>query len=131
MTIDVDLSKKVLGIVTQNTPPVSIGESVPVFIPMIMCNVENGSEEPKTSYINTYGSTIFKNDSNCKPKASSTLKQQNYILAKKEDNTNLSRLLDKDDDIDGYVLPKGSKVEISFVHGKLSAVTFNTNYLFD
>lgn len=130
MVVDTDFTKNVLGIVVEDTHPVAVGEDIPVYIPMIMCNINDAGKEPKISYVKTNGSSIFKNSIECKPQISSILKEQNYILAQREDNINLTRLLNKEND-DTYILPKGSKVDISFIHGKLSSISFNTNYLFN
>lgn len=123
MDLDLDLTKKVVGTVTEDTPPASVTQGIPVYIPLLMGNIGKGA--PKTYQAKTNGRAIFKNAQECMPTSSSTLKQRNFILAKKEDNISLTRILKKSNGV--YVIPKNTKLQVSFTHGKLSSTTFNTD----
>ena len=105
--INFDLSKPFLAKITEDIDINDIEKGVPVYIPLLMCNIDYGS--PKSQMIRIISTNIFKNDKECKPKVSSVIKQQNYITVNKE------------------IISMGTKVEVQFNHGKLSVGTFNTD----
>ncbi len=124
--INFDLSKPFLAKITEDIDINDIEKGVPVYIPLLMCNIDYGS--PKSQMIRIISTNIFKNDKECKPKVSSVIKQQNYITVNKENNTTLSELTVKKDNKE--IIPMGTKVEVQFNHGKLSIGTFNTDKSF-
>ena len=126
---ELDLDERVLGIITRDINQLENKTNVPLYIPLLMCNIDNINMEPKISNVKTNGSTIFKNASSCKPQVATILKQQNYLPAYLEDNNSIDSLLIKKGN--NYVIPKGTKVEARFVHSKLSSISFNTNLKFD
>ena len=121
--INFDLSKPFLAKITEDIDINDIEKGVPVYIPLLMCNIDYGS--PKSQMIRIISTNIFKNDKECKPKLSSVIKQQNYITVNKENNTTLSKLVIKKDNKE--IISMGTKVEVQFNHGKLSVGTFNTD----
>ena len=124
---DFDFTEKMMGVtLTNELPNSAVSTGVRVYIPVLMNCIKIG--EPKETVGKSLGSTIFKNDHRCKPSASSTVKRQNYIRVKKERNANLAQILMSKNN--GFCIPKDTKLQISFTHGKISSALFNTDVEF-
>jgi len=122
---NLDLSKKLLGITLESVLPTKIGKGLKINIPVLMSKIDK--EEPKVSPLYSKGSSVFINDSECKPQAKTNLKELNYLTAYRESNASLNEILVKKEDGKTYEIPKGTKLEIECVMEKISKLTFNTN----
>lgn len=118
MKIDIDFTKDFLAITTEDTPIDKLDEGIKVYIPLLMCEIEK--DEPKYKQLKSAPLNILKNDITCKPKYKSTIKEQNYFIAKKEDNVILNNLLIKKDNKD--ILPKNTKLQANFIHGRINSL---------
>ena len=58
--INFDLSKPFLAKITEDIDINDIEKGVPVYIPLLMCNIDYGS--PKSQMIRIISTNIFKND---------------------------------------------------------------------
>lgn len=127
MNLDIDLTEKAICFTTDTVPVETLPNGLTVYIPLLMSNIRRGSA--RTSTVRTNGSSIFANASDCKPRVSSTLREKNYLRAFIEYNNSIERHLIARK-INGrirYFIPAGVKLQLSFTHGKLSSITFNTN----
>lgn len=122
---DLDLSKKLLGITTENTKPTKIGKGIKVYIPVLMSKIGKGSPEVKN--LKSAGRSVFINAQSNKPMASSNLKEKNYLEALRETNASIVELLEKNKSGKNYIIPKNSKLEIECVMEKISSLSFSTN----
>lgn len=125
LNTSLDLSKKLLGITTENTKPTKIGKGIKVFIPVLMSEI--GKESPTVKTLQSKGTTVFINANDCKPIAKRILKEVNYLEAYRETNASIVELIEKNESGKNYIIPKGSKVEIECVMEKISSLSFSTN----
>lgn len=127
MNLDIDLTEKAVCFTTDTVPVETLPNGLAVYVPLLMSNIARGSA--RTTTVRTNGSSIFVNASDCKPRVSSTLRQKNYLKAYIEYNNSIERHLiaRKIGDEIRYFIPAGVKLQLSFTHGKLSSITFNTN----
>lgn len=123
MKVNIDFTKDFLGFTLEDTYPIPIDDKLKFYVPLLMPDIKK--DKPKIYPAKTYGSSIFINSPECKPCVSNILKQQNYIVAEREEDTDLTRLLEKMDKKDCYYLPKDTKFEINFDCGRFSLASFN------
>lgn len=128
LTAPFKLDDDMVAIVTKSINENDVNKGVPVFIPLLMCDIDNPNSEPKISAVHGYGNNVFINDNNCKPYVSSIIKQQNYLIANKKNNSSLDILLSEDNGT--KILKKGTRLQSSFIHNKISDLRFNTNIKF-
>ena len=129
ISVAFNLDEDMVGIVTKDIEEKDIDNGVPLFIPLLMCDIDNPNTEPKISSVRSYGNTIFKNDSKCKPYVSTIIKQQNYLIAKKKNNSSIEQVLT--DENEKKILKKGTRLQSGFIHCKISDLRFNTNIKFN
>lgn len=127
LSTDVNIDSNMIGIVMSDIPVSNINQGIPLYIPLFMCNIENSN--PSISIAKTYGNSIFKNAQSCKPHISTILKQQNYLTAKLNLNSDINHIISIDEKGNQYI-KKGTKVQSEFIHSKISDLRFNTNINF-
>lgn len=123
-THDFNFHKKLVSRTLVDIKPLSIGETTPIYIPLIMSGISEGP--PITWKESTGGKGIFKNASKCKPIPNNTVTSKNYVDAKKEDNTSLLRLETELSEKEAIIY-KGKTVQCTFTHGKLKDPTWGTD----
>lgn len=106
------------GVTVQTQRPVSVGETMPIFIPKLMPYITKGS--PATQSIVTNGNMIFANDTSCKPNAPMVVRSQNYLSPKLESGASWGSIIDDDDDR----VPSGTNVNVTFTSGNIQNPTF-------
>lgn len=127
----------------ENLTKVDIAKSskLKVYIPTVMSNTKKGDKGPGVYTLKTKGARVFANLGSQKPKISTTvLKAQNYLIATM---TNGSKVLDiknvvkeitkylktKDSNFNqkniSYVVKKDAPLNVKFLNGKLSKLTYN------
>lgn len=116
---NIDLTKTYPAIILEDKAITYEDDTIPMYIPIIMCDIPKG--KPEISKIIMTGNTIFKNAQECRPKTSTTIKQQNYLVGHKEDMSVSSN----------FQLQSGSKAQVSFTQGKISSISFRLNPLLD
>lgn len=120
ISIPIDLKKESVAIMLENiNHPIIPGEKVKLYIPSIMANIKQAI--PTISKVPLKINTIFTNDSSCKPRTKNVLNESNFIESTMEYNCTADNIL-----TDGKIL-SGTKVQASFVNGKLKSPVFNTN----
>jgi hypothetical protein len=123
MQTNYDFTTKYVGVVTEDVEKDyarMVGATL--YVPETMCNSYNPGGMPETSKIQTNGTSIFLNDKACKPKIANKVTVKNWMTGKLENNEIYSP---------GEYFPRGSKVEVSYVHGKVSVPQFNSNFHFE
>lgn len=127
LNVDLDLTKKIVCFTTDITPVEKLPNGLSVYIPLLMSNIKR--DHARTSTARTNGGSVFANAAECKPRVSSSLRTKNYLKAFIEYNNSIERHLVsvKIGDEIRYFIPAGVKLQLSFTHGKLSSITFNTN----
>ena len=63
-----------------------MGESLKIYIPLLMLNI-NKSDDVSSGIVSPGSYQTFLNDNSCRPKTQTTIKTQNYITARLENNT--------------------------------------------
>ena len=85
--IDVDVLSDMMGIVVEKKNPApSEGESLQLFIPILMSELHRSIPTKSTNFINK-GVKLFLNASDCRPTCRTLLKTQNYITGYMEKNS--------------------------------------------
>lgn len=120
ITIPIDLKKESVAVTLEDKDhPIIPGEKVKLYIPSVMANIKQTS--PTITKVPVKINTIFTNDAGCKPKSKNVLDELNYIESIMEYNCTSDNIV-----VNGTV-PNGTKVQASFVNGKLKSPVFNTN----
>lgn len=127
-----NLDTDMLGIILERNKDPKIGSEIKVYIPRIMQNIpKDVLPEPYPSSV-TY-SRCFVNASDCAPRLSANgFTEQNYIVSKLENSTDLKPLMDylRDDktgDLMATYVDKDKMVRCTFMNGKLSQLRLNTD----
>lgn len=110
------------GVTSQRQRPISVGQTMPIFIPKLMPYMTKGS--PVTQSVVTNGNMIFINDSTCKPNAPMIVRTQNYVSPKFESGASWSGIIN---DYDEDYVPAGTNVSITFPSGNILNPTFRPN----
>ena len=116
---NMDLTKTYPGVILEDRTVTFNDDTVALYIPIIMCDISKST--PQISRVTTFGNSVFSNSEECKPRANSMVKQQNYIVGHKEDMNVDSN----------FNLKAGNKVQVSFTQGKISSISFKINSLMD
>ena len=120
LSLDLDLSDKHMGELLKDINSSDIDKNgIPLYIPFLMSNIEKGA--PRVYQANTLSKLVFVNDVNNKPGVNASLKQQNYLLVPKENNSSTEYITSNNK------LERGTKVQCSFTHSLLSKPVFNTD----
>lgn len=87
LELNFDVSAEMLGIVVEKKNPApKEGESLKLYIPVLMPNIQKSIPTTKNKYINK-GSRLFLNASACRPTSKVLLNTQNYITGYLEKNS--------------------------------------------
>lgn len=111
--------------------PVTSGDVLAVNIPLLMPYIAKG--EPKMTYDQTNGSSVFANAFECTPAVKWTLRTLNYLEVTCERNSEWSDLYETRvvNGVTIKFLPEGTKMQCKFVNGKLTHPTVNTDTYVD
>lgn len=120
VNLNIDFTKDYLAITSEDINIDKIDNGVKVYIPLLMCEIDEG--EPKYKQLQTAPLNIFKNASTCKFNYKSTIREQNFLIAKKENNNSLSIIKNNND-----IIPKNTKLQVDFIHGRINSLVFNTD----
>lgn len=127
MTFDLEADTKAIILKKKNNP--KSGEELKVYVPRVMRGIDKGEPKIKISPIQYRGA--FANSSECKPKISSMLREQNYLVGIYQNNANAKPVLkvvyNEDDDIEKTYIPEEEEVRCQFLNGKLGQLRLNTD----
>lgn len=116
--VELDLSNPMPAFILEDTTKEEIEKNgVKVFIPNLMAKIPRS--KPAKLQVRTNGISTFSNDSSCKPAVSRVLKENNYMIAYKKDDSSLEALLENN------ILKKDTKVQVEFVLQKFSEIVFS------
>lgn len=124
-----DLEEETKAIILSKKNNPKSGDQLKVYIPRIMRGIEKGKPKIKISPIQYRGA--FANASECKPKISTTLREQNYLLGLYQNNSASKSVVkvvyNEEEDIEKTYIPDDKEVRCLFVNGKLKQLRLNTN----
>ena len=158
LDLNFDITVNMLGIVVEKKNPApKEGESLQLYIPLLMPDIHQSIPSKTTKFINK-GNRLFLNASECRPVSKSLLTTQNYITGYMEKNSewinastseiknrefenidgNKITIVGKDsiggsitlnlyEDYKTYFTIGGEKVECYAPNGKISKLLFNTD----
>lgn len=124
---DLEEETKAIILAKKNNP--KSGDQLKVYIPRIMRGIEKGKPKITISPIQYRGA--FANASDCRPKISTTLREQNYLLGLYQNNSTSKSVVkvvyNEEEDIEKTYIPDDREVRCAFVNGKLKQLRLNTN----
>lgn len=113
---------------TTDHSPTKTGEAIPLYIPSLMPNVNNGS--PKINTRITKGSVIFKNAIANRPTALRRVQAQNYVsspMSRNQSWDGLTKTRGSGDDEEEYV-PRKTSVLCTSPSSNTKNMNFTTDY---
>lgn len=123
MKTEQDFTKAMMGYVIEDSSIPAPGEGLKFYIPVLMSGIKK--ENPKKEISLTYESSQIINASECKPKLSSVIYEQNYITCVRDDNSSISRIISKKNGKN--IIPSNTKLECRFLQGNITKKIFKTN----
>ena len=125
LTAEYDFTKETLSEIVEKTYEITPNSIVKVYIPTLMPNIQKG--DPEISALETNGYGVFKNDGSCRPALTSQiLKEQNYLEAKMQNNSNIELIKEIDPEEIPFI-PKDAVIRTTFLNGKMKDLFYNTN----
>lgn len=109
------------GYTSINHIKVRPGESIPMYIPIVMPDISNGTPRFETEL--TRGGLIFANDNSCRPKVENKVKTQNFVSPTLENNNTFENIVTDEDPI----VKRGTRFQCKFTNRNLQNIKFMTN----
>lgn len=131
-----DLEEDTKAVILRKKINPKSGDQLKVYIPRIMRGIEMGIPKIQISPVQYRGA--FANAPECKPKISSMLREQNYLLGVYQNNSSSRSIVkvvydEEEEDIVKTYIPGEQEVRCQFMNGKLDQLRLNTddnmNYL--
>lgn len=97
------------------------GGSIPMYIPIVMPDISNGTPSYTTEL--TRGGLIFANDVSCRPVVENKVRTQNFVSPKLENNNSFANIVTDDDPI----VKRGTRFQCKFTNKNLQNIKFITN----
>ena len=91
LSLYTELTEETIGYILERVDKPRAGSLIKVYIPKIMQNIQRGSK-PQIKICGTQYNGGIINASDCKPKISSLLKEQNYLTGILESNSSISSI---------------------------------------
>ena len=128
MQPNIDLESEQIGYTVEDAAEPSTGEKLKMYIPYLMSEIQKSN--PKSSPVVTNGSSVFCNDSSCKPLCQDQITERNYLEAVREKNTSMEGIRESRDKkqgmLSGFNILKDTKLNVNF-RKSLKNITFNTD----
>jgi hypothetical protein len=125
-----DLDYNVMGEVVEKIQNPQIGTEIKLYIPRVMQNITKGEPMEYVSSVSYNG--CFANAEACKPKlTSNTFTEQNFLVAKLENSTDLKPLMDylrtQEGELAATYIDVGKQIRCYFKNGKFQQLRLNTD----